>query len=287
MPKRTELNQDLDAKYGFRPSTIEDIDRALYNFVNDDLNIFCNTNEGFRKVPVLFASPERAFSIKDDPDLRKNGRTLEYPLISIVRGQMINNPSNKGKYGVYIPPYFGFYKRGGSIPIARQVNQEKSRDRANATAEKKYNQSTFPFDNKKAVYDTLYVPMPTYVEITYEIKMATEFQQQMNEIIAAMMGRFSTPVAFKIEHEGNVYEAFGDETFSNESNNSGLNTDERMFKSTTTITVLGYILGADKNEDVPAVIRRESAAEVTIGRERTVVGDEPEFHAGRKDKYRS
>jgi hypothetical protein len=60
-----------------------------------------------------------------------------------------------------------------------------------------------------------------------------------------------------------------------------------MFKSTTTITVLGYILGADKNEDVPAVIRRESAAEVTIGRERTVVGDEPEFHAGRKDKYRS
>ena len=114
MPKRTELNQDLNAKYGFRPSTIEDIDRALYNFVNDDLNIFCNTNEGFRKVPVLFASPERAFSIKDDPELRKNGRTLEYPLISIVRGQMVNNPSNKGKYGVYIPPYFGFYKRGGA-----------------------------------------------------------------------------------------------------------------------------------------------------------------------------
>ena len=25
---------------------------------------------------------------------------------------------------------------------------------------------------------------------------------------------------------------------------------------------------------------------VTIGRERAVVGDEPEFHAGRKDKYR-
>ena len=59
MPKRTELNQDLNAKYGFRPSTIEDIDRALYNFVNDDLNIFCNTNEGFRKVPVLFAPPDR------------------------------------------------------------------------------------------------------------------------------------------------------------------------------------------------------------------------------------
>jgi hypothetical protein len=287
MPKRTNLNQDLDAKYAFRPSTIEDIDRALFNFVNDDLNIFCNTNEGFHKVPVLFASPERAYTIKENPNLRKNGRTLEYPLISIIRGQMVNNPSNKGKYGVYIPPYFGFYKRGGSIPIARQVNQDKSRDRANATAERKYNQPTFPFDNERVVYDTLYVPMPTYVEVTYEIKMITEYQQQMNEIISVFMSSFSTPVAYKIEHEGNVYEVFGDETFTNESNNAGLGTDERMFKSTTTMTVLGYILGADKNEDVPAVISRESAAEVTIGRERVVVGDEPNFHAGRKDKYRS
>lgn len=286
MPKRTELNQELDARYGFRPSTIEDIDRALFNYVNDDVNVFCNTNEGFKKVPVLFASPERAFSIKDDPELRKNGRTLEYPLISIVRGQMINNPANKGKYGVYIPPYFGFYKKGGAIPIARRVNQDKSRLRANATAEKTFKQDTFPFDNERVVYDTLYVPMPTYVEVTYEIKMIAEFQQQMNEIISAFMGRFSTPVAFKVQHEGNVYEAFGDETFTNEGNNSGLGTDERIFKSTTTITVLGYILGADKNEDVPAVVVRESAAEVTIGRERTVLGDEPEFHAGRKDKYR-
>ncbi len=286
MPKRTELNQELDARYGFRPSTIEDIDRALFNYVNDDVNVFCNTNEGFKKVPVLFASPERAFSIKDDPELRKNGRTLEYPLISIVRGQMINNPANKGKYGVYIPPYFGFYKKGGAIPIARRVNQDKSRLRANATAEKTFKQNTFPFDNEKVVYDTLYVPMPTYVEVTYEIKMIAEFQQQMNEIISAFMGRFSTPVAFKIQHEGNVYEAFGDETFTNDGNNSGLGTDERIFKSTTTITVLGYILGADKNEDVPAVVVRESAAEVTIGRERTVLGDEPEFQAGRKDKYR-
>ncbi len=287
MPKRTELNQDLDAKYAFRPSTIEDIDRALFNFINDDLHIFCSTNEGFRKVPVLYASTERAFTIQDDPALRKNGRTLEYPLISVVRGQMVNNPSNKGKFGVYIPPYFGFYKRGGSIPIARQVNQDKSRDRANSTAKRKYNQPTFPFENERVVYDTLYVPMPTFVEITYEIKMIAEYQQQMNEIVSVFMSKFSTPVAYKIEHEGNVYEVFGDETFTNEGNNAGLGTDERMFKSTTTMTVLEYILGAGKDEEVPAVISRESAAEVTIGRERTVVGDEPGFHAGRKDKYRS
>lgn len=287
MPKRTKLDQDLKAKYGFRPSTLEDIDTALLNFVNNDLNIFCDTNDGFQKVPVIFASPERAYQIKDDPNLRPNGRTLEYPLISIIRGGLINNPENKGKYGVYIPPYFGFYKKGGTIPIARRVNQEKSSERANLTAKKRFNQSTFPFDNQKVVYDTLYIPMPTYVEITYEIKLISDFQQQMNQMIEALMGTFSTPVAFKIEHEGNVYEAFGDETFTNEGNNAGLDVNERIFKSATTITVLGYIIGSNKNDDVPTVIVRESAAEVTIGRERVVLGDEPEFHAGRKDKYRS
>ena len=213
MPKRTELNQELKARYGFNPSTLETIDTAFFNYLNDDLNIFCDTNDGFHKVPVLFASPERAFQIKDNPTLRPNGRTLEYPLMSIVRGSVINNPSNKGKYGVYIPPYFGFYKKGGAIPFARRVNQEKSRERANLTAKKIFKQDNFPFDNEKVVYDTLYIPMPTYVEVTYEVKIIAEYQSQMNQIIQAFLGSFSTPVAFKIEHDGHVFEAFGDETF--------------------------------------------------------------------------
>jgi len=237
MPKRTKLDQNLDAVYGFNPSTLEDVDTAFFNYLNDDLNIFCDTNEGFHKVPVLFATAERSFQIKDNPS-------------------------------------------------ARQVNQEKSRERANLTAKKRFDQNTFPFDNKKVVYDTLYIPQPTYVEVSYEVKLIAEYQHQMNQMIEAFMGSFSTPVAFKITHNGHVYEAFGDETFSNEGNNSGLNTDERIFKSSTTITVLGYIIGADKNDKVPMVTVRESAAEVTIGRERVVLGDEPEFHAGRKDKYR-
>ena len=286
MPKRTELNQELKARYGFNPSTLETIDTAFFNYLNDDLNIFCNTNEGFHKVPVVFASPERAFQIKDDPKLRPNGRTLEYPMMSIVRGTVVNNPSNKGKYGVYIPPYYGFYKKGGAIPFARRVNQEKSRERANLTAKKIFKQDNFPFDNEKVVYDTLYIPMPTYVEVTYEVKLITEYQSQMNEIVQAFLGSFSTPVAFNIEHDGHLFEVFGDETFTNEGNNSGLGLEERIFKSTTTLTVLGYVIGAGDNDKVPTVTVRESAAEVTIGRERVVLGDEPEFHAGRKDKYR-
>ena len=101
-----------------------------------------------------------------------------------------------------------------------------------------------------------------------------------------MLSNFSTPAVFSIEHNGNRYEAFVDQSVSNEGNNAGLDTEERVFKSTITIKVLGHIIGADKNQETPAVTTRESAAQVTIGREKVVVGDKPNFNAGRKDKYR-
>jgi hypothetical protein len=292
MPKRTNLDQDLQAVYGFAPSTMEDIDFAIFNYINESLNVFCESNEGFKKVPVIFAGAERAYQIKNESELRKDGRTLEYPIISIVRTSLTKNPENKGRYGVYLPPYFDFYKKGGAIPIARKVQQEKTRDRANATAIKRFGQGTdstyqtFPFDNKRVVYETLFVPTPTFIEMVYEIKLISNYQQQMNEMLSPFLSRFSTPAVFNITHEGHSYEAFVDPSFGNESNNAGLETNERVFKTTITIKVLGHIIGADKNQDTPAVVVREGAAEVTIGRERAIVGDEPDFTAGRKDKYR-
>lgn len=293
MPKRTKLDQNLRSTYGFNGSTFEDIDRALYNFVNEELNIFCDTNAGSKKVPILFSSPERAFSIKEDPLLRTNTRTLEYPLISVARTAMDKNPANKGRYGVFIPPYYEFYKRGGAIPIARRVMQEKSRERANNTAIKRFGNKTnktyqtFPFDNKKVVYETLYVPNPTFVEMTYDIQLISNYQQQMNQMLTPFLTRFSTPAVFNITHEGNSYEAFVDQTFQNESNNLGLETDERIFKSTVTIKVLGHLIGGGTNQETPVVVTRESAAEVTVGRERAILGDTPEDDPNRKDKYRA
>jgi hypothetical protein len=102
MPKRTPVNVDLRADYPLNPSTIEDIDYALYKYLDEGLNISCETNEGFRKVPIIYALPERAYQIKNDPNLRPDGRMLDYPLISLVRRDILKNPSNKGRYGVYI-----------------------------------------------------------------------------------------------------------------------------------------------------------------------------------------
>ena len=231
--------------YPMTPSTLEDVDYALYEYINEDLDVFTETNEGFKKVPVIYSVPERAFQIKNDPTLRPNGRTLIYPIISIIKNSMVTDPTKKGRYGVHVPPYFDYYNRGGSVP------------------------------------------MPTFVEVNYTISVVTEYQQQMNQILSSFATATSTPSAFKISHNKNHYEAFITPEYSFENNSSGLETSERIFKTNITFNVLGYLIGSDKNQKTPNVVRRQSAAKIQFQRERVILGDEIEYHQGRRDKYRS
>tara|TARA_R110000824_G_scaffold149252_4_gene319437 strand:- start:680 stop:1564 length:885 start_codon:yes stop_codon:yes gene_type:complete len=293
MPIRTPVNTDLRPSYGLAPSTLEDIDSALYNHINDIFNIYVNTNKGFEKVPIVFSIPERAFQIKKDPTLRtENGRTLVYPLISILRSSMTVNPDNKSRFGVEVPPYFDYYKKGGSIEIARQIKQDKTQDFANANSIRRsstktdINFQTSPGENEDIIYESLLVPMPTYVEMGYSIGLVTEYQQQMNELVAPFMTKPGVPSVFRVEHEGNKYECFVEADFSTENNSSGLDVTERIFKTTITMKVLGYIIGADKNQSTPIIVRRQSATKIRFQRERVILGDEIESHIGLKEKYR-
>jgi len=71
-----------------------------------------------------------------------------------------------------------------------------------------------------------------------------------------------------------------------ENNSAGIDVSERLFKSTVTIRVLGHLVGQDKNQETPNVVRRQSAAKIQFQRERVILGDEPYFDVQRKDKYR-
>jgi len=292
MPKTPDLNTDLSASYPLAPSTISTIDEALYEYINTKLNIYCTSNEGFTKVPVKFAAAERSFQIKEDSTAREFGRTLKYPVISITKSSINNNPTNKGRYGVYIPPYFASSESPASINIARVVNQDKTKNFANANAIRKSatgasaNYQTFPGNNKQIVYETLSIPMPTFIETSYTINLISNFQEQMNEMLSPFLSNHSTPTVFPIFNDKNRYEAFITPEYNIESNAEGLNLDERTFTTSITISVLGYLVGSDKNQETPNVVVRQSAAKVTIQREQVVVGAEPYFNTRWKSKYR-
>ena len=82
-------------EYTLTPSTIETIDMAIYNLINDEFDLHTTTNIGFRKVPVLWMSPERAVNSKDK-EIRDSVGKLKLPLISIDRTSVNKDPTFKG-----------------------------------------------------------------------------------------------------------------------------------------------------------------------------------------------
>jgi len=291
MPIRTNPNEKLVSRHAIEPSTLEDIDFAIYEYIDKELDIFTETNKGFKKVPINFTNPERAFQIKSDESNRLDGQFLVFPQISIERTTVSKDPSNKGIYALHIPEVRDAL--GGSITIARQVKQTKTRDRANADSIRRSstkvdpNRKTFPRKNEKIVYETISIPMPSYVHVNYSVKIRTEYQQQMNEIVAPFLTRTGAQNSFYLERNGHRYEAFVQADFSQENNVASMGQDERYFTTTVEIKVLGHIIGEDKNQEKPKMVVRETAAEIKIQRERAVFEDELDFHLEIKNKIRS
>ena len=87
----------------FMPSTIETIDTAFYNWVNETINPSTTTNKGFKKVPVIWISAERAFQIKADQDLRDKNGVVKLPLMIVNRTEVSKDPSFKGVAWAHIP----------------------------------------------------------------------------------------------------------------------------------------------------------------------------------------
>ena len=67
MAHKGSINEELTSRDVPRfKSELEDVDFALYKFVDESLDIRTNTNKGFKKVPVVWSGAERAHNIKDD-----------------------------------------------------------------------------------------------------------------------------------------------------------------------------------------------------------------------------
>ena len=58
----------------------------------------------------------------------------------------------------------------------------------NAKSKRKRGQINFPgLSQNRTVYETISIPLPVYVTLTYDITIRTEYQQQMNELITAFI----------------------------------------------------------------------------------------------------
>ena len=275
-----------------QPSTLENIDFAFFDFVNEKMSNRSTSNEGWQKVPVVWASAERSFLSKNNQDLRDSDGTLNLPIISIERIGMNKSRTKKGFY-YGLSGVLPEADRFGRITLARKIVKDKTNNFSVADNRKSFNntvnrvskrQAYFPKkQNKKIVYETLSIPMPVYVTMSYEVTIRSEYVQQMNEILAPFITLGSSVSYFVITKNGHRYETFLQEGLSLGNNISSLGTEERIYSTKVNFEVLGYLIGEAPNGERAKIIRRESVVEVKIPRERVIFGDIPEYGDGKSD----
>ena len=269
---------------GMLGSRIEDIDYAMMSWIKEDLDLTTITNEGHKRVPVLWQTPERAFQIKNDHDLRHpvddGGGVITLPVVTVERTAITKDPSRKGGYQAQI---FSDKRNGrtGRMTIAKRIKQDKTRNfavvgntRTNTSGDR---QKYFPRVNKKVVIETLSIPIPIYVNLDYKIIVKTEYQQQMNDLTQPFMTRTGQINSFIMRRNGHLYEAFIDQGFNQSNNVANLGEDERQFTSEVNIKVLGYLIGEGNSDDRPIVTKEESIVEITFPRETVVPAGNDNF----------
>jgi len=278
------LDNNVISETIIQPSTLENIDSAIYEHVDNKFNIFASTNKGWKKVPVIWISSERSHQIKNRKELRDSNGILVLPLITVERVSVTKDPARKGIFYGNVPPV-GDY-RGGSITVSKRINQDKTANFANVDALKSQNvadggarhnrrgQINWPRPNKKIVYQSMSIPMPVYIEVSYAVTLRTEYQQQMNEILTPFVTKTGGINTLVMERNDHQYEAFIQQDFAQNNNISTLETDERTYQTKVDINVLGYIIGEDKNQAQPKVVIRENAVQVRMPRERKITEDE-------------
>jgi len=281
----------------YLPSTLETVDYAIYNWLNEDLNLFTTTNEGWKKAPIIWATAERAVQSREDYKLRDRDGALILPRIVIDRTNVVKDLSKKGSVYANIPRIND--EKGGSIVVARRIQQDKTANFVNADSrrlaggvvgDKQVNsprRDSFGrrLKNEKIVYETITMPIPVYLDITYSIMIRTEYQQQMNDLVTPFMTTTDGINYFIIKHDGHSFESFIQGDIGLENNVSSMETEYRKYETKIDIKVLGYIMGEAGNSEQPKVVIRENAVEVKMPREKVVYGDIPD-HIDKRGFYK-
>ena len=255
---------------GMLGSSIESIDYAITSWLKEDLDLSARTNEGFTKVPVLWQAPERSYQIKHEKSLRDDGGALKLPIVSITRTSITKDPTRKGSFQANL---YSHNKDGrtGRIVIAKKIVQDKTRNFAVAASMRKIvgepGQAYYPRVNQKVVIQSLSIPIPVYVNLEYKIILKSEYQEQMNSLVAPFIARTGQINAFTLKRNGHLYEAFINQDFAQTNNVDDLQEEMRMYTTEVGIRVLGYLIGEGVNDDRPIVRVDENTVEVTFPRE--------------------
>lgn len=288
------LDNDITRDFDLPAAGIEDVDRAIFNLFDKDINFEALTNGELTKVPVVFAAGERFALTRRKQPIRDDNNTLILPLISIVRGEIDFSPNLSGrKSAISVPDQTAYVvkKRLSSDDRDYQniVNKFNLTNQDNVSSRGHLQNNIISPGNEAAlgtiasrrqggaiqfskngnqinlgsksalgdnIFEVIYVPYPRQFGIKYTITFWCQYVGQMNQIQETYLSRFpAQSKEFLLKSEkGYEYVAASSQSFSSDTNFSDYTSSERVIKSSITLTVVGYVLNP-RHPGVPNQVR--------------------------------
>ena len=280
--KQDRINSGLEGQnipddFYLPPCGLEDIDRALFDLFDKEIQFAITQNNETRKVPVVFATGERFALIKRNEPIRDENEALILPLISIRRT------------GIDQAAGFERLADTGDLVIKRRlskrdpiyqnlVNPKNIRNQDNVRSEEHNANATNPISAKPGtvnsrrlpvktasggpvlsnsldshhIYEIITIPFPHFINVSYEVTFWTSYTLHMNNMIEKLVGSYTgNRNQFKITSDkGYWFVAYPDNTVTNQDNFDDFTNDERIVRYSFNMQVPAYIVASENSGDM-------------------------------------
>lgn len=279
---------NIPTSFELPPVGIDDVDRALFNFFDNDLQLMVSSKKSgqITKVPVIFAAGEKWAMLKKGRALRDPSGALILPLITIHRkdiaqdvkndivGRGINQQTGelviKRRLATTDRAYQNIINKLG-IPNQQNLSSATSLvDTTRNTAENSQDLDVIQGallapKHGNNIWEIITIPSPQFFTITYELTFWTQYVQHANQIMTKMMSAY-LPTAngtFKLETPAGYWfiAKVENNQFTAEDNAEDSSGEERIIKHKAVIKVAGYAVVSDA-PGAPKPIRRFYSAPI-------------------------
>jgi hypothetical protein len=235
--RATQIRRDQDKFKNFTISLL-DIDTAIFEYLDQVINLTVEDAGENVKVPIIYGSPERWKAIQSDGVLRDNQGKLQLPAIMYKRNTVAKNEN------------LTTFNRHLNVQVVKKFDEKN-----------KYDKFSLLTKSSAPVAQILNVTLPDHVTLTYEFMLWTEYVEQMNALIEkinwAAEEYWGDPKRFKFRVYINDY-----------SNTTEVNSGkDRMVRTTFNMTVQAYLLAESFENKMPTTTKTLTQRKIIVTNE--------------------
>jgi len=242
--RHLEIRRDQDV-IDTTSITLEDIDEAVYYYLDQELNLSVENNGELIKVPIVYGAGERWKTVQADGYYRDKNGKIQVPLImfkrtSVEKRRDIGNKLDGNKPNLYI-------------------TEQNRYSRKNV-----YDSFNLLNDSRQPVKEIYQVPVPDYIYANYEAILWTDFMTQNNKLVEAIEYVSDSYWGNKEKH---LFQVNVDQIQNINELQVG---EDRLVKANFNFKLAGYLLPDTFKNETQAIKKEFTRAEIKIGSETVI-----------------